>query len=171
MGEQDLLPAEAAEILRQFPGPVMLRPTIFRSVATCVVCALLLAVFAYFTVVGVDQRDVIQAVGNGVCGLVSAYAGSTALYALLTRSSFMRLTAEGFEIQYARRFERHSWRDVAGFAVIPTGRGGSRVIYDDAAKTEARARTSRLVRTYGLEKEDMARLMNEWRRLALEVSR
>jgi hypothetical protein len=113
---------------------------------------LLLAVFAHFTVVGVDQRDVIQTVGNGVCGLVSAYAGSTALYALLTRSSFMRLTAEGFEIQYARRFERHSWRDVAGFAVIPTGRGGSRVIYDDAAKTEARARTSRLVRTYGLGK-------------------
>ena len=171
MGEEDLLPAEAAEILRQFPGPVILWPTILRSVGTCVVCALLTAMFASFAVAGVDQGHVIQTVTNGFCALLSTCAGFVALYALLARRDYMRLTAEGFEVQYAWRLQRHAWRDVADFAVMPIGRAGLRLVYNDAANAEAQGPMSRMAHTYGLEKDDMARLMNEWRRRALELSR
>jgi len=176
MSDRNSPTGEVAAILSQFPGPVTLFPSKFRILITSTVAMLLVALFIWFTWNAARSGNLLLVAVYGFCVLVCAYAVIVSALASLTDLYFITLNANGFETQFAWKKRRRSWNDVGPFAVLSFIRGATVVAFDDETCRSGVSRKFNLLMTkhnsllpgyFGLENEDMARLMTEWRARAL----
>src|SRR4051812_11569711 len=166
----------AAAVLAQFPGPVTLRPNNRDYVRHLIIMLLATAVGAWGLWHYAQVENLPYMLMNVPILVVGATCSVVIAQALM--NGFMRLTldSEGFESHDTWRLRRRRWRDASDFkpttllnnpvvayqyAYLPTGfwrrfflGGGNARLFD----------------TYGLTPDDLAYLMNEWRRRALLIA-
>jgi presenilin-like A22 family membrane protease len=166
---------EVEKILASFPGPVVLYAGTLRKL-------LMLAIFLAFTVfciwtVATGRTRILHGYYDVVMGpiavVVFAVLTVRSLILLLVPSAAsLTLDADGFSINGIFRTKRTSWRDASGFRVQKGPAGIALVTYDLLpADPEPQHRMSAkmlpLMDSYGQPKNDLAWLMDEWRKRAL----
>ena len=158
-----------ADILSRFPGPVVLVPS--RRKWLLVLGGCLAFVAAGLWVVRDDPLWGWLAVGFFGAGV------PVAALMLLPGVGGLQLDSDGFEM--TSLFRRHCcrWTEVSEFEVVRLPPSLQKMVVFDDVRTEdsalARANRSLVGRAgglsdnYGLSHEDLAAIMNEWRRRAL----
>jgi hypothetical protein len=159
---------DTTAILSRFPGPIVLRT------------ARLKALFVLATGVVLSFGGLIMIREGEAWGwLVFVFfllMAAVGFVMLLPGAGRLLLDAEGFEVTSLFRRGRSRWADVSGFEVtrIPPA-GQKMVVFDDVrTKDSALAKVTRslagrsggLPDNYGLSYEELAAIMNEWRRRA-----
>jgi len=158
-----------AEILNQFPGPVMLYPSKLTWVPNVVtIVPFMIALGAWGLWMFVTEG-----------GLVYLLAGWLLFEAIrvtigfMTGAMWLRLDAQGFEFRFAGPRVRRDWDDVAEFTTTMFNWWWF-VVYAD--RTPAKwwelsrilfFRNAWFRDTYGLSAKDLADVMNAWRERAL----
>jgi hypothetical protein len=148
------------------PQELILRPSRRQAV-------LLFAVCAAFAGAGVGMvRD--EASGGWFVLLFFGLGTIVALIQLLPGASYLRLTVTGFSVRTMYRTHSYEWSDVRRFEVGEVG-PDRRVVFDFAGHYDKKA-TGRAVASalagaegaladnYGRTAEDLARLLNDWKR-------
>ncbi len=123
---------------------------------------LLIGVFAWHAW-HVDHWNLQQVIFYGSAALICIAVQILALLSLFTNLNFIRLDADGFNVQFPWKLQRRCWKDVNGFNACWRGKG--RVV----AFTDETGRNTFLNYTYGFTKDEFARLMAEWRQRALAM--
>jgi hypothetical protein len=175
-----------SNLLAQFPGPLILRPSKWKWLG-------FLAVAGLFTASGIVQNvesgsaGILSWVGVAFFGLLTVCAA----IAIFIADFSMLLDGDGFTLRVARRSERWRWIDVGDFAVVqylPGMQGAGlrkRVGFNDKRLDKG---TSQRVgerlsivltgrecalpdaygsSAFGLPMEDLARLMSQWQERAI----
>jgi hypothetical protein len=177
MSKQRDIGDDVNDILRQFPGPVVIFSSKARVVGRCAVIAVLAAAMAWICWSAARRGNVPEAFLSGVFALLFAFIGALNILAVITNLDYLCLDPEGFEIRFAWIKRRHSWRDVDRFSVR-SGRA-RRVVFNDDTLSRGvlrrltdflPGRNAMLPDAYGYEEEDFASLMNEWRARALGLT-
>jgi hypothetical protein len=156
-------------ILVRFPGPATLYPSRRKWLLVFAGCALF-AVGGFWMIKDGDLRGWFVLIFFGLGVLVAAAA-------MLPGAGALTLDAEGFEARNLFRRYSTRWQDTAGFqaARIPPAQQ-KLVVYDDVTQSTKSiaqinvgivGRNAALPDTYGLTADDLARLMAQWRELAL----
>jgi hypothetical protein len=148
------------------PPELILRPSWWPRV-------LLFAVCAAFAGAGVGMvRD--EASGGWFVLLFFGLGTIVAFIQLLPGASCLRLTDTGFSVRTMYRTHSYEWGDVRKFEVGEVGRD-RRVVFDFAGRSRKKS-TGRAVAkalagaegaladNYGRTVEDLARLLNDWKR-------
>lgn len=179
--------SQAESILAQFPGPVTLRFSRRRILFMLALYIATLALMLWLLV----ARDLLQRgfisgwLSVVVAGVSVLFWGALAVRAILLLvfpdAASLKLDAEGFEIGHVFRRIRLPWRGVSEFAAkknypLDTRIGGpvEQVTYDDLSPDAGQGKTKNprvLPDLYGqprIRRAELAQLMNEWRRRALE---
>jgi hypothetical protein len=157
---------EVEQILASFPGPVVLYAGTLRKL-------LMLAIFLAFTAfciwtVVAGRTRILHGVYDTIMGpiavVVFAVLTVRSLILLLVPSAAsLTLDADGFAINGIFRTKRRSWRDVSGFRTQKVSAGIALVTYDLLPSKK----TVPLMDSYGQPKDDLAWLLEEWRKRAL----
>jgi len=153
----------AADILARFPGPVTLHPSLKRW-------GLMLAGCAVFAIAG--QAIIRDGALTGWFVLIFFGLGMLlAAVPMLPVAGALTLDPTGFEAINFYRRSRTRWQDATGFiaARIPPARLRV-VLFNDAAQAGTLSRINAafagrngaLPDTYGLQADDLARLMAQW---------
>jgi hypothetical protein len=155
------------DILRSFPGPVTLVPSVGQYWKLIIGGGL-------FTVGGV----LLSLGGDMVAMLCAAFFGFCTLIFVVTvlpGASALRLNKKGFDATRFYCTRTYSWGEASDFSVW-TFRGGGGVVFN-AAKSRPgvlekvnaamAGRNAYLPYTYGLSADDLADLMTQWRERAL----
>ncbi|HYL74118.1 MAG TPA: hypothetical protein VEU96_07910 [Bryobacteraceae bacterium] len=151
-------------------GILVLRPSKRKAL-------LLLAISLGFTVVGVLMiRE-----GDGFDGwLVAVVFGlglGVALVNLWPGASYLKLTARGMECRSLFRRWFYAWDTVSEFGVARITYWKKMVVFNSSGSSHPRLRavnrafvgtTDGLPETYGMKAEELADLLNEWRRYGSE---
>lgn len=161
---------EADTILASFPGPVTLyvgRRRKFLGLALSLgfaaFCALLLV--SDFHPQYRRYDTVMEWVGLVFFG---ACAIRAAILLLVPSAACLTLDADGFEISSIFWHVRLSWRDVRGFRVEKSrAHGNASMVMYEVLTAGAPKITKALPNNYGLPKNDLAWLMEQWRQRAL----
>lgn len=148
------------------PETLLLRPSLAKAIVRFAACAM-------FAVIGALMlRD-----GEPMGWLVLGFFGLCALASLILLfpgASYLRLSSEGFEMRSLFRSHAQKWSDVAGFHAGRIARNAMVLI--EYAPTYQRSRKARRIAaeltgaegalpdTYGRSAEELAQLLNEWRR-------
>lgn len=173
-------------ILERFPGPVALYVSRLRTLVGLALCVGLAVFFAWLLFAEYPQT---RGYISGSYGTIMAWASIALWGALAIRCvslllfpgvASLTLDADGFEIGYVFRRVRLPWRGVSDFRVETTywrGRIGgplTQILYEDLTADAERRGAAKVTRVlpevYGrprLHRDDLARLMNEWRRRIL----
>jgi hypothetical protein len=166
--------SRADAILARFPGPVSLHIKRRRKLVSFALCLGLTVSFAW--AVFVESKD-----SNGWIGLAifmvffGALTVRTAIIMLVPSIGGLTLEADSFSTKHFFHAPRISWRDVVGDfhkETISRSRGGLRVVAFEAAIASAwrgaPTKAKRMLHdNFELTLEELAWLMNEWRRRAL----
>jgi hypothetical protein len=160
------VPLDQPAILSRFPGPVILktsRPKALFVLATGVV-------LSFGGIIMIREAEPWGWVVFGFFLLVAA-AGAVML---LPGAGRLLLDAEGFEVTSLFRRHRTRWADVSEFEVTRLPPAAQKmVVFDEMhSKDSVLARMTRslagrsggLPDNYGLDYEDLAAIMNEWRK-------
>lgn len=165
------------DILRLFPGPVRLRVP-KRKLVFFFVSSIVFS----FCLVWVALHGDLNPVGNfflwlGAAGCVAAFP---VFLPMILRGSTLRLDAEGFEVFQGLKRSKFTWIDASEFSVADAGvlspAQNLMVVFDDALTKDGTiaslnrsliGRSGALPDTYGLEPEELAWLLNQWRQRAL----
>ena len=157
--------SEPADILSQFPGPVVLARSRRKWLLVLGGCLAFVAIGLW-----VRYSDPLSAwLAIGFFGLGALVAALM----LLPGAGSLLLDPDGFEITTLFRRHRSRWVDVSEFEVVrmPPSRL-KMVVFDDArTKDSAMAKRNKslvgrsggLSDNYGLSHDDLAEVMNEWR--------
>ena len=169
---------DAAIILARFPGPVRLQLSWLRRLAGLAVSLGFLALFCYLLLVPRSDSDswfdtwwdtVMTWLG---LALSSAFSVRAVILMLAPGGARLTLDADGFVSSTVFWHVRTHWRDASDFRVVQTEERRLPVVTYDVivpGETGRGVKENRdLPHDYSLEIEDLARLMNEWRRRALE---
>jgi hypothetical protein len=157
------------DILKQFPGPVILQPSGKKWVGVSFLGASMMVIGAASIVYG---SSLMGAIGVILCGACTVFA----IAVILPGSCSLRLDREGFICTLLYRARRYRWHDVDAFAIW-TGRGVSTVVFEVASPrltvlqkiNEAMVgRPGYLSDTYGLTAGLLVQLLSEWRNLAIK---
>jgi hypothetical protein len=156
--------ATVEDLLRRFPGPVVL----LRSRVKWGRVTLLGAGFA---IIGAFMISDGNSAGYGVSAFFSAVA-LIGIVSPMPGSGSLRLTGEEFTITSLYRSGSIRWRDVDNFAVIRLRLVGFDFLdrspsFGAAANRIISGRQGALPDNYRMNLHQLARLMTEWRRLAL----
>jgi hypothetical protein len=173
-------------ILDRFPGPVTLYVSRRRTLVGLALCVGFGAFFAWLLFAEYPKT---RGYISGWYGTIMAWASIVLWGALAIRCVLLllfpsavslTLDADGFEIGHVFRRIRLPWPGVSDFRVETTywrGRIGgplTQIFYEDLAAEAERRRAAKLTRVlpeiYGrprLHRDELARLMNEWRRRVL----
>ncbi|CEJ11786.1 hypothetical protein BN1110_02081 [bacterium YEK0313] len=161
------------DLLRRFPQTVELKAGRLRLGLSLVACAVFFGVC----------HSLLQRGDAGWLITLALWLGAILFglavplfVVLILRGASLRLAADGFVVRHGWRSHAVPWQAAGRFSVQPVPRGlGALVVYDDA-RLDSRAagdaagpvgRRAALPDSYGLEPEDLARLLNGWRELAL----
>jgi hypothetical protein len=168
---------DATIILARFPGPVRLQLSFMRRFAGLAVSLGFLALFGYLLVEPRSDSDswyTWHAIAMAWLGLAMSAAFSVRAVILLLAPGGARLTldADGFVSSTVFWHVRTRWRDANDFRVVKTEARRLPVVRYDVTVPGETGRgaeeTRDLPHDYSLDIHDLARLMNEWRRRALE---
>jgi hypothetical protein len=171
---------DAAIILARFPGPVRLQLSFMRRIAGLVVCFGFLAFSAYLLVNPRGDGWFLSIwYHNAMTWLAFAlFAGlSVRAVVLLLAPGGARLTldADGFTSSTVFWHARTRWRDASNFRVVEIDDARPPLVrYDLIVRGETgrgAMETGDLPHDYSLDIHNLARLMNEWRRRAVERQR
>jgi hypothetical protein len=159
------LAPKADAILRQFPGPVTLHPSPWKSVIVALMLVPLAVMSALLIRSGAPPFIFVIAVLLGVVGALGPFV---MVAVLVTGANNLTLTAESLEFRNTLRGPvRWRWDQVSGFATIHVAHAW-RVVYDDETKRGSRWGTQRLLPdTYRIGATNMAALLTAWRERAL----
>jgi hypothetical protein len=171
---------EVEEIVRAFPGPIVLFPSRGQSWTSVIVAVGLTIASLTVTLSALSSwRDGVEVAETKVITgtLVTALFGlctAISVIGLLPGSNWLRLDANGFEVTSLFRSRVYGWSDVGDFSVW-NRRGGSYVMFRAASRyPTARDRWSQIWRikqqlpgTYGFAAEDLLQLFTAWQNLAL----
>jgi hypothetical protein len=165
-----------ASILHRFPGPVTLHSS-RRKWGLMLLGGVGIIGLAVFLLQHdqtlYDQIIFWSAIPFGAFGIL------VSIKTLLPGSSKLTLDSRGFEITKFFRSRRISWADASGFQIFsnPYLRYGVGVVFDNGKQTHSivtsmnvslAGRNAYFPDTYGLAADDLVRLMNQWRELALK---
>ena len=167
-----------SEILARFPGPVTLYPSRRKWLLLMAGCLL-------FAVGGIGEAHN----GNAMDWLGVAFFGLGAIVPglmLLHGAASIRLDSDGFEMTNLFRHARFRWQDASGFEAqfppvlrafaIPPPSWNKFVAFDNAKmrnSTSTRViallmkHNAQLGDTYGFSADELAKLMTQWRNLAV----
>ena len=167
-----------SEILARFPGPVTLYPSRRKWLLLMAGCLL-------FAVGGIGEAHN----GNAMDWLGVAFFGLGAIVPglmLLHGAASIRLDSDGFEMTNLFRHARFHWQDASGFEAqfppvlrafaIPPPSWNKFVAFDNAKmrnSTSTRViallmkHNAQLGDTYGFSADELAKLMTQWRNLAV----
>ena len=166
---------DAAIILARFPGPVRLQLSFVRKLAGLAVSLGILALFGLLLFVqdGDSWHDWAKTMVWWL-GLATAGAFLVRAVILLMTPGGARLTldADGFTSSTVFWHVRTHWRDANDFRVVQTDDVRPPVVTYNVIVPGETGRgvreTHDLPHDYSLDIHDLARLMNEWRRRAIE---
>jgi hypothetical protein len=164
-------------ILERFPGPVTLYASRRRKLGGLVLCVGFVIFFAWLLFAeypetrGYRSGRYSQIMPWIAISFFGAQVIRLVVLLLAPRAASLTLDADGFEIGYVFRRERHSWRDVSDFRVeTRSGKvGGSfkQIRYDLRSETPGLIGRE-LWPIYGsLARDDLANLVSAWRARAL----
>lgn len=178
--------SQADSILAQFPGPVVLY---FSRRRILVMLAIYIAALTFlFWLLFSDHariRGYMSGGGDMMLAIIAMlFFAALAMRALLLLvfpdAASLTLDARGFEIGHVFRRIRLRWRDVSEFALmkrylLPARYGGrvEQVLYENLGAVDKQGKPQPprvLPDLYGsprLSRQDLVRLLNEWRRRAL----
>ena len=101
------------------------------------------------------------------------FFGALAVRALILllapRAACLTLDADGFEVCGVFLCRRTAWRDAAGFRVEKSGADKHPTVMYDVRDADAPKTTKALPDNYALDADDLAWLMEQWRREALAL--
>jgi len=166
--------SQAETILARFPGPVSLHIKRRRKFVAFAVCLGLTVGFAWAVFVAARNSD--GWIGFALfLALVGALTVRAAIILLVPGIGSLALEAGGFSMQYILRTARISWRDVMSdfhSETMSRKRGRLRVVAFEVAIASAwrrdLTRAKRMLPdNFELTLDELAWLMNEWRRRAL----
>jgi hypothetical protein len=155
------------DILRSFPGPITLVPSLRQSWKLIVWGVIFSGVGVYFSLGG-----------DKVAMLCLAFFGFGTLVLVITLlpgASALCLNEKGFDVTRFYRTRTFPWSEVADFGVWTVQRRGN-VVFNAAAHRHSvlgkinaaiGGRNWYLPSTYGLSADDLADLMTRWRARAL----
>lgn len=166
--------SRADAILARFPGPISLHIKRRRKLVSFALCLGLTLSFAWAAFV--ESRD-----SNGWIGLAifmvlfGALTVRTAIIMLVPSIGGLTLEADSFSMRHSFRTPHISWRDVVGDfheETISRSRGGLRAVAFEVASTSAwrgaATKAKRMLHdNFEPTLQELAWLMNEWRRRAL----
>jgi hypothetical protein len=161
-------------ILARFPGPVTMPVSRIKALGVLLGCVAFVAIGVLILRYGDGEAEEIfgawlAIVFFGLCAVVAAVM-------LLPGAGSLTLAADGFTMCSLFRKAHTPWRQASDFTVARSrDRRMTFVGYEDARASGAAAETSRsligrnaaLPDTYGLSHEELARLLTQWRALAL----
>jgi hypothetical protein len=175
MFEPDDSPEKVAEILNQFPGPVMLYPSKLKWTLLFLGVPFIIVLGAWGLWLFVTEGGLLHLLIAVVLFFYFGFRATLVAIAFITGTMWLRLDAQGFEFRFAGRHVRRGWDDVAEFTTR-TANYWSYVVYTD--RTPAKWwELSRILLfggnawlrdTYGLGARNLADLMNGWRKSALQ---
>jgi hypothetical protein len=178
MSTEEGLSEDAADLLAQFPGPMILWPSKARTIATWLTATVAVILLGSWAWDAAARGNLITALLWGSCVAVLAYTGIIGAWAFITDLNYMTLDQDGFEIQFAWKNRRRSWQQVDGFEAVSFSRGRA-VAFDDKMCAPGFSTSffrfftrhdAILAESYGFAADDFARLLIEWRRRALARS-
>lgn len=164
-------------VLRRYPGPVRLRVP-KRKLAFFLVSSIVFSFCLVWVALHGDQNPV----GNFFLWLAAAgcVAACPIFLLMILRGSTLRLDSEGFEIFQGLKRSKFTWIDASEFSVADVGvlspAQHDMVIFDDATTKDGNiaklnrsliGRSGALPDTYDMEPEELAWLLNQWRKRAL----
>lgn len=164
----------AADVIRKFPGPIVLSPTPMKGLwwflmlgSAAMATASVIVIWA-----ALSNLNLRPALGFGILGLLFFAIGAI-VGAILLRpnSGSLSLSATGFEVTYLYRKRFYYWEQVDDFAVY-SSKGVEHVVFRTAKpyfgiwdKLNAGltgGRNGWLPDTYGYEASDFLRLLIAW---------
>jgi hypothetical protein len=163
-------------LFSNFPKAITLHSSRFRIVLALAICVILVG-FGIWMLrdISLDGRLLIVV----WIGVILFGAGIPFFGFLLLRKPGMQLNADGFTIGHGTASRLTLWQDVSDFEVFVHPRSGFQmVVYDDKNVRDSAlkrmnvgiaARNSGLPDRFGLPLQDLAWLMNQWRKRALET--
>ena len=159
------LTSKADAVLRQFPGPVTLRPSPWKVVAITLICLPLAALAAWAIWSGPPLGILIISILLFACfGL----GGIAAVVALFGGAVDLTLTADGMEFRNTWRGPlRRRWDQVAGFAPMHVANAWRVVYEDETVRNSWQGKQRLLPDTYRMGAMNMAALLAAWRERAL----
>ena len=166
--------SQAETILARFPGPVSLHVKRRRKLVAFALCLGLTVGFAWAVFVAARNSD--GWIGFAMfLALFGALTVRAAIIMLVPGIGSLRLEADGFSMEYILRTARTSWRDVVSdfrHETMRRARGWLRVVAFEVASASAwrrdPTRAKRMLPdNFELTLDELAWLMNEWRRRAL----
>ena len=167
-----------SEILARFPGPVTLYPSRRKWLLLMAGCLL----FAGVGIGGAYNGDAKDWLGVAFFGLGAIVPGLM----LLHGAASIRLDSDGFEMTNLFRHARFHWQDASGFeaqfppvlraSAIPPPSWNKFVAFDNAKMRNSTwtrviallmKHNAQLGDTYGFSADELAKLMTQWRNLAV----
>jgi hypothetical protein len=188
VSDDDTLSEPAAKILAQYPGPVTLYPSKLKWVSLFVVMTLTAALGAWSLLPDKFEPPIgfnSHTLQGTFLFVVGSFGALISLAALFTSYMKLSLDAAGLEFQSLWIRRRCLWRDTDEFTSTLMPRSAGMVYFvdfKDAARspgfcdTAARALglasgNTRLPDNYGLQVDDLVRLLTAWRERTLAQSR
>jgi hypothetical protein len=167
--------SQAATVLARFPGPVTLYVGRRKKLIAIVLCVAFTAFMAWLAL-NPSARSPRFYWYSMVMAWISLMIGGgmsiRAVYLLMQpRSASLSLDIEAFEIGRVFRRVRVPWSDVSGFRADRTGARALTVMYEVLDFGKRSGSPTKVIKhfpdNYGLQREELASLMNEWREQSL----
>jgi hypothetical protein len=171
--------SQAATILARFPGPVRLYVGHRKKLVALVLCVAFTAFMAWLTMNPGGRLPRLYWYGIFMAWaslVIGAGMSIRAVFLLMQpRSASLSLDVDAFEIGQVFRRIRVPWPDVSDFRVDRTGVRALTVMYEMLDFSRRSGSPTKAVKhlpdNYGLQREELARLMNEWRERSLALRR
>lgn len=171
--------SQAATVLARFPGPVTLYVGRRKKLIALVLCVAFTAFMAWLAATPSGRLPRFHWYSTAMAWISLVIGGGMSIRAVFLlvqpRSASLSLDVDAFEIGRVFRRLRVPWSDVSGFRVDRTGVRALTVMYEVLDFSKRSGSPTKVIKhfpdNYGLKREELARLMNEWRERSLALRR
>jgi hypothetical protein len=163
---------QAATVLARFPGPVTLYVGRRKKLIALVLCVAFTAFMAWLALNPGARLPRLYWYSMVMAWISLVIGGGMSIRAIFLlvqpRSASLSLDADAFEIGRVFSRVRVPWSDVSGFRALT-------VMYEVLDFSKRSGSPNKVIKhfpdNYGLQREELARLMNEWRERSLALRR
>lgn len=169
--------SRAATALARFPGPVTLYVGRRKKLIALVLCVAFTAFMAWLAMNPDERLPRFYGYGRFMAWISLVIGGGMSIREIFLlvqpRSASLSLDVDAFEIGQVFRRVRVPWSDVRGFHVDRTGVRALTVMYEVLDFSKRSGSPTKVIKhfpdNYGLQRGELARLMNEWRERSLAL--